>query len=64
MPQYRTLINTSSGALHTDKAFLTKNSCGESVISANKPNANVRVAKDNPMMVRYCMCHPYESFLA
>ena len=33
------------------------------VISASSPTANVAVASDRPMIVRYCICQPYESLL-
>lgn len=53
MPQYKIVISTSSGALHTLSAFLILNSRGESVASAREPKRKVRVARDNPMMVKY-----------
>jgi len=52
------LMSTESGALHTDRAFLIKKSRGDEVMSANEPNANVMVAKESPMMVRYWKCQP------
>lgn len=52
------LISTSNGALHTLSAFLILNSRGESVMSAREPKKNVRVARDNPMMVKYWKCQP------
>jgi hypothetical protein len=33
------------------------------VKSASNPTVKVAVARDRPMMVRYCICQPYESFL-
>lgn len=32
-------------------------------MSANDPNANVTVAKERPMMVKYWKCQPYEVLL-
>ena len=58
IPQYSRLMSTSSGALHTDKTFLIRNSRRESVISAREPKAKVIVASARPMMVRYWKCHP------
>jgi hypothetical protein len=43
-PQYRRLMRTAMGAAHTDSAFLTRNSCGESVISARRPKEKDAVA--------------------
>ena len=46
-------MRISSGALHTDNAFFIRNKRGDDVISANDPKANVRVARERPMMVKY-----------
>lgn len=58
-PQYSTLIRTSIGQLHTDKRFLTRNSRRDSVTSAMRATANVRVDRVRPMTVRYWKCQPY-----
>lgn len=62
--QYKKLMRTSRGALHTDNVFLAMNSRRDRVISANEPKRKVMVAKARPIMVRYWKCHPYASFLA
>jgi len=62
-PQYRMLTRTSIGALITARTFLTRKSLLESVISDKRPIPKVAVARDRPIMVRYCICHPYESFI-
>lgn len=62
-PQYSTLIRHSIGALATLKKFFSWNNRCDKVRSASSPTANVAVAIDRPMMVRYCMCQPYESLL-
>ena len=64
IPQYNMLINTSIGALHTDSRFFNKNSRRESVISANRPTANVQVDRPRPMIVRKTKCQPYPFALA
>ena len=51
------------GALATLNAFFTWNSVEFIVTSASRPTVKVAVARDRPMMVRYCMCQPYESLL-
>jgi len=58
MPQYRTLIKTSSGALQSDRLFLTMKSRGERVMSPRRPKMKVVVANVSPIIVRYCQCHP------
>ena len=42
IPQYKTEIRTSSGALHSEREFLMKKSFGERVMSARRPQMNVR----------------------
>lgn len=64
IPQYSKLINTSRGALHNDNVFLIRNSLGDSVMSASKPNTKVARATLRPRIVRYCQCQPYEAFIA
>lgn len=61
--QYKILIRTSKGAMHTDKVFLSRNNRLDWVRSANEPNKKVTVAINSPIMVRYWKCHPYESLL-
>ena len=56
--QYKRLIKHSMGALATLRAFLTWNSVEFIVTSASRPTVKVAVARDRPMMVRYCMCQP------
>lgn len=51
-------MSTSSGVVHVDSAFLTRNSVCEEVMSARDPKANVAVARVRPMMVRYWKCQP------
>lgn len=51
-PQYKMLMTTSRGALHTDRRFLTRNNFGDMVISAADANIKVKVAMLKPMMVR------------
>jgi len=53
----------SIGALATLSVFFTANSRPLSETSASRPTAKVAAARDKPMMVRYCRCHPYESLL-
>lgn len=50
MLQYRMLIRTSKGVEHTERTFLMPKSRGLRVRSANRPKANVAVAKASPMM--------------
>lgn len=57
-------MSTSMGALATLSAFLTANKRSLSVMSASSPVANVAVDRERPMMVRYCMCQPYEALLS
>ena len=61
--QYSTLIKHSIGALATLRAFLILKRVGFIAMSASSPTTNVAAASDRPMIVRYCMCQPYESFL-
>ena len=56
-------MRISMGALVTDRAFLIMNSVFDMLRSARRPIVKVRVARDRPMMVRYCKCHPYDAFL-
>lgn len=58
------LINTSIGALHTERRFLAKNSRADNVISASRPAVKVSVASVSPMTVRYWKCQPYASLLS
>ena len=51
-------MRTSMGALATEREFLTAKSRGERVRSAARPMVKVRVARDRPMIVRYCRCQP------
>lgn len=62
-PQYSRLISTSMGAPATLRAFLRRKRAGLLMRSASRPAANVAVARERPMMVKYCMCHPYEALL-
>lgn len=62
-PQYKTLINTSIGALHTRRTFLTANRRIDKNTSAARPTRFVSVAMQRPMMVKYWKCHPYASLL-
>jgi hypothetical protein len=57
MLQYSRAIRTSSGALQKDNIFLMKKSFGTKVISAKRPQTNVRVAPVRPKIVKYCQCH-------
>ena len=61
--QYSRLIKHSIGALATLSTFLSANKLLLSVMSASNPTPKVAVDSDRPIMVRYCMCHPYDSFL-
>lgn len=61
--QYKTLMSNSIGAEHTDSVFFQRNSVRDIVISAKDPSANVIVARESPIMVRYWKCQPYESLL-
>lgn len=61
--QYRTLISTSMGALHTDSMFLVRNRHRESVTSESRATIKVTVDKVRPITVRYWKCHPYASLL-
>ena len=63
MPQYKILIKTSRGAEHSESVFLIKNNFGDNVRSARRPKMNVAIAILSPMMVKYCQCQPYESFI-
>lgn len=53
MPQYKTLIKTSNGALQMDERFLSRNRRGDRVTSARRATENVKVDRVKPMMVRY-----------
>jgi hypothetical protein len=57
-PQYSTLIKHARGALATLRLFLRRKRRRDWVRSASKPDANVAVARDRPMMVRYWRCQP------
>lgn len=55
------LTTTSSEEAVTARLFFRVKRREEKVRSARRPKAKVAVARERPMMVRYCMCQPYES---
>lgn len=58
MPQYKTLIKTSKGVLHSDNVFLTRKRVGDESRSERKPERKVRVEIERPRIVRYWKCQP------
>lgn len=57
-PQYKTLINVSSGALQKSNTFFARNRFLEPVRSAKTPMRKVNHANARPIIVRNWKCHP------
>jgi len=53
IPQYKIEMSTSRGALQRESEFLIRKRRGERVMSARKPEMNVKYATVRPRIVRY-----------